>query len=361
MFKAINRETGEGVILLAARWSGEEATLRALCQQDVLVCQECRQPVRARLGEVRRWHFAHKSRLTCALTSESPALLQARAALYLWLVGTFGEEDVGIEQRLPGTALPRPIDCVVWTDDRQFAFWVADKELRPAQRGVIQRTVEDSGLILRWIFTSRLCVAVDAAQEGRATQGGKEELVLSTMLRELAHASAYNRLVPPHSGSGGTSLHFLDPEASTVITYRGLRNTHGPQVFTGQRVEAPLPEMRMRRRSRKLVHPGEHERLTELRDAQAKAKQEAKARAQREAEEAMSHPPPPSPAIPPACGTWGDPPVRSLPTEDIAASAIYGGQKLVCLFCGVLTEDWWAKERDGVHGRCRTCYRAGKA
>jgi len=211
--------------------------------------------------------------------------------------------------------------------------------------------------IQHWLFTSRLRVPVDAAQEGRATQDGMEELVLSTMLRELAHGSSYDRLVPPHSEAGGASLHFLDPEAATVQSYCGLRNTHGPQMFAGQPIESPLAEMRLSRTSGELVHPGEYERLTGLREALAKAKQEAEARAQREAEEAART----AYVLPPSLATRGGPPTRPAPAEEAAAPAIYGGKKLTCLFCGTLTEDCWAKEGDGVHCRCRTCYRAGKA
>lgn len=50
MFKSINKDTGRPVVILDPQWDSQLDVLRSLADQNVLVCQECNQPVRVRAG-----------------------------------------------------------------------------------------------------------------------------------------------------------------------------------------------------------------------------------------------------------------------------------------------------------------------
>src|SRR5690606_10829678 len=116
------RETNAEIVVLEPAWGERLNSLRNWGERDVLVCQECQQPVRVRAGQVRAWHFAHKHRQDCPIGHESSQLLQATAILYRWLVSKFGPERVTVEKRMEGTDLPRPVDC--WVNGEQgFAYW----------------------------------------------------------------------------------------------------------------------------------------------------------------------------------------------------------------------------------------------
>ena len=112
MYKAINIQDGTDIVILDSRWKDAVDSLRSLDRQGVLLCQGCKQPLRLRAGEVRRWHFAHKHLANCSYGHESPELLNARAVLYEWLVTKFGEK-VTIEKKVDGGHFSRPVDCWV--------------------------------------------------------------------------------------------------------------------------------------------------------------------------------------------------------------------------------------------------------
>ncbi len=117
----MNGQDGQELLLLDSHWEHDIESLRALDQHDLLVCQGCKQPVRVRAGEIRRWHFAHKQLLTCTYGRESPALLTARAVLYDWLVSKFGEK-VTVEKKVDDNSCSRPVDCWVERDTGAFAY-----------------------------------------------------------------------------------------------------------------------------------------------------------------------------------------------------------------------------------------------
>jgi hypothetical protein len=50
MFKSINKSSGRPVVILDPQWDSQIDVLRTLANQNVLVCQECNQPVRVRAG-----------------------------------------------------------------------------------------------------------------------------------------------------------------------------------------------------------------------------------------------------------------------------------------------------------------------
>jgi hypothetical protein len=50
MFKSINKDTGLSAVILDPQWDSRIDVLRCLANHEVLVCQECNQPVRVRAG-----------------------------------------------------------------------------------------------------------------------------------------------------------------------------------------------------------------------------------------------------------------------------------------------------------------------
>ncbi len=125
MFKAVNTLDNNYIVILDPQWLGAIRELRRLDAQDLLVCQQCRQPVRVRAGHVRRWHFAHKHLANCPYGNESPELLRTRAALYEWLMSKYPER-VTIEKRVESEHILRPVDCWVETEAGIISYWIID-------------------------------------------------------------------------------------------------------------------------------------------------------------------------------------------------------------------------------------------
>jgi competence CoiA-like predicted nuclease len=65
MYKAIQNETREEIIILHPAWRSKIEQLRVMDKADLLVCQGCGQPLRVKAGEVKRPHFAHKHLKAC--------------------------------------------------------------------------------------------------------------------------------------------------------------------------------------------------------------------------------------------------------------------------------------------------------
>ena len=89
MFKVIHKLDRQEIVILDPAWRRNISVLQAMDEQNLLICPLCEQPVRTRLGNVRRWHFAHKHLQNCPYQSVSPHLLHCRALLYEWLVELF--------------------------------------------------------------------------------------------------------------------------------------------------------------------------------------------------------------------------------------------------------------------------------
>lgn len=132
MFKALHLQTQEEFISIAAQWAQRMPQLRALAQEDLLVCQGCREPVLLRAGVVRRPHFAHKSLQNCSYGHASPRRLQARAILYARLVREFGDA-VTLEKQLEGASLPSPVDCWVERSSGTLAYWIIEGSIKSQQ------------------------------------------------------------------------------------------------------------------------------------------------------------------------------------------------------------------------------------
>lgn len=349
MYKAIRVDNEEAVIILAARWRDAQSQLEGWGRKDNLVCQECAQPVRPRMGPKRRWHFAHKHRKNCPVTHESPELLKARAVLYDWLSSKFGEENVDLEVKLD-EQLPRAVDCLVRHKDKAFAYWIFDKAIAPKSREPLKEYFKNEQTpILNGIFLIDMLTA---------DENDSSSVALTTTERKFMSESKYDVL---YGSRVGKSLSYLNAEGQAVTTYRGLQIEHEPQQYKGVPRTTSLSEIQIAPQTGELVHPKEHENLKEHekaeRERKAQEAEEERRRKKREEEwhknrkeqekqreerlQQMNK----NVRIP------VKPTARTLPTP------LSRGARM-CIHCGEKTSDWWH-----TIGReeceCRACFKKG--
>ncbi len=347
MFKALNTIDQSEIVILDTQWESQLGILRSLDVQNALTCQGCRQSVRVRAGEVRRWHFAHKHLQNCPYENESPNLLETRAVLYKWLVAKFGQEFVTLEKELRGTRLPRHVDCWVNKEGQQIAYWIFDTRLPPETRDALQITFNKSRVHINWVFVSEML------REDRETQGN---LHLSTTEREFIQRSDYDE---PHSPSGSYvqgSLHYVDPSAESLTTFRALRLVHDPQLYSGCKRSSPLSSVLVLGSTGEFVHPDEHEALAALRELQATSEGQTSAIEDHGRKWLAEHRPVFS--LPPGQGELlhrGPPDEINKETQPRSIPIDEG----VCVHCGKVTTDWWSFDGATKKCRCRECARKG--
>lgn len=359
MYKAIHQKSSEEIIILDPSWDRESiSVLRGWDQNDLLVCQECQQPVRVRAGQVRIWHFAHKHLNNCPAGNESPQLLQARVILYQWLISKFGSERVTLEKKLPETSLPRPIDCWVMGKEASdpIAYWIFDTGLQPKSRQAIQSALASPNISTNWLFLAAML---------RPDGEDDAAIHLTTTEREFMSQSEYNRLARRHLFEAiGNTLHYLDHETSLLTTYRGLRLIHSPQVYQGGSITHPLEEVLVSPKNGEFVHPGEYEQLQAYKKKEAEESEERKVKEQQLLEKLRQVKP--KEAKPEQFTVREN---QSLPVSDslrqqqtapnAATPPQPQVQKAICEFCGQYTDDWWYFDGEKQTCRCKSCLKQG--
>jgi hypothetical protein len=260
MFKALNIHTGEEVVILDAQWNERIPELRRLDHQDLLVCQACQQPVRVRKPHRRRRHFAHKHLENCPYLRESPHLLEARAALYEWLVGQFGRERVTLEKKLEIPKLPRHVDCWVnaGANRTALAYWIIDLRMLPRLREALQEGLTISGAQVNIIFLASML---------HEDEAGLERAFLTTTERAFMQETVFDQTYKGGHAAPGKSLHYLDAENGTLTTLRGMQVHHLPQLYAGYKKSTPLSQVRADPGTGELIHPGEVDRLQRVEKA----------------------------------------------------------------------------------------------
>lgn len=246
MFKCLHAATGEEIIILHPRWRGKLAQLRALDQADQLICPGCQQAVRVKAGQRRRSHFAHKHLAACSLANESPEILSARALLYEWLLPQFGL-GLTVEYPLPDSTLPRTVDVWVATPSASFAYWIIEKGIKLEPRATIKASFAEQGIPVNYLFLA-----------GMLNEEKKrlDSLLLSPTERTFLLPTAFDN---PDSSPPGRSLHYLELEGETLITFRDLQLFHRPNWFAGRKKTAPLRELFASSQTGQWIYPGEME------------------------------------------------------------------------------------------------------
>lgn len=364
MYKSVDIRDGSDVVILDPKWLRAIESLRVLDHQDFLVCQGCNQPVRVRAGVERRPHFAHKHLLNCNYTDESPALRNARAVLYEWLVSKFGEK-VTIEKRIASEEFFRPVDCWIEKDSKIFAYWIFDATLKPEKRHLLQNGFAKLDVCVNWIFVQQML---------RTETNYPENLILTTTEREFAVRSEYDEIAEKGFSIGKT-LHYLDADAHQITTLRGLRLFHEPQVYQGCRFASNLEQVLVSPKTGEFVHAGEYERLKQHRAEQAalekrrKEMEEKRSRNQlyQKPRAPFQRPIVPAPVFPIIQEQNTDltvaPDILPSLKDDTAKPVVsyyLPQQEGVCIFCGEITTDWWSYDGKTGQCKCRSCSKKGK-
>lgn len=356
MFKVVHKESKEEIIILAPEWSAKIEELRRLGKSGGLLCPGCKQPVIVRAGEIKQWHFAHRHLQNCSYGKESVLLLNARAVLYRWLVSKF-EAGVTVEKTLATANLPRYVDCWVETKGRNIAYWIFDGGINPDRRDQIVNTFRDNKIRVNFVFIAAML---------RSDESNSKLLNLTKTERRFLRTSEYDAPFGRY-GAVGKSLHYLDPDSETLITYRGLHLIHDPQQFEGKRESHSLLDVLVSPKTGEFVHPGEHERLGAHRkdERQREAKEKIIKRQQNRLHTSQRPVSRTSPSrqikIPqtrPQVTIVPSPKEveESLPDSSYSPS---GQREAVCIFCGETTSNWWSFDPTNNTCKCKSCFKKG--
>jgi hypothetical protein len=351
MFKALNIRDDAEVIIIDPKWQGGIESLRAMDRQDLLVCQGCREPVRVRAGQERRHHFAHKHLLSCSYSDESAALREARAVLYEWLSGKFGE-DVSIEKKVDENCLFRPVDCWVEKDNKVFAYWIFDTSLAPEKREQIKNCFNNPNFHVNYVFSSGML---------RKDTDRSSGIHLTTTEREFMQRSIYDE-GNDFGSPARQSLHYLDTQQRNIITFRALFVIHRPLVYEGSEIISELAQVLVSPKNGEFVHPGEHERLKQyLEEKTALERRRKDAQERRKSlmtsfQKPMDRSPVP-PRTSPAVHVTDHVTNHVMDHETALAHPLE--KEGVCIFCGVLTTEWWTLDSRTGECKCKSCLRQG--
>lgn len=347
MYKALQTETGEEYIILSPYWLKHIDQLRTMDHADLLVCQGCRQPLRVKAGEVKRPHFAHKHLKACSYGSESLDILEARAVLYDWLQRYFGDA-VTVEKQFAGSGLPRPVDCWVETRNGPIAYWIIEAGIRLEPREAIKAGLEKLGSKNHYVFLSAMLNEEKKEFHSALLTPTERYFLQITPFDEQPHAV----------GEQAGTLHYLDADQQTLITFRDLTLYHRPNWFRGRKKSAPLGDIRANMQDGSFTYAGELDRRNavlqkrERLEKKHKLFEERAAAVAAAADEAETGPAVDTPPPTQRRG-WGKM-SRSAP---LPAKPDFSAP-LPCVTCGQITQDYWSTffDENGVkYCRCRDC------
>ena len=303
MFKALDLDTRDDVIILDYESKDRLEELRAKSRANKLVCPACEAPLNVIAGDKRRHHFAHRDLGKCATSHESAELLIMRSTLYRMLKQQF--DEVTVEE--PVVDDLRPFDC--WVErfgHPSLAYFLVDARLGTDDREALRNLMCRGDIVVHVIFCAgRMTICPEA----------RNQLLLTPTERDLIHLKACDEMYPAGSngllfplsvgdGSCG-SLQYLDPAHNLFTTFRRLWCSHPPYQFSGHRLDTDLQQVRFSVTNGELVHP----------------------------EEAIDQEQPPDPV--------------DLPTTSRT--------KALCQFCGSITTDYETMDAATGQCECRQC------
>lgn len=355
MFKIFHQNTSEEIIILDPVWETKVNELRIMDAQDLLLCPGCKQPVRVRAGDVNIWHFAHKHLANCSYGETSPTLLQARAALYTWLFGKYGDK-VTIEKQLADMDLPREIDCWVEDGNTKFGYWIFDGAMKSIEmREKLREQFKKHKIPVNWVFISDML---------HPENDSEDKILLTTTEREFLQKSKYDESVPrsPYDGVG-QSLHYINSEERTLISYRSLRVFHEPQVYSGHKRHTPFSELKISRENGEFVHPEEIELLKRYRQEATQAKKDIE-RYRQEATQTKRNIEPQQRFVNQFRAfvknkdyqqSTHRPITNNKPKSQDSFIPVTPKEEAQCVYCGRITSDWWLYDGATKTCKCNNC------
>jgi hypothetical protein len=343
MFKCLNQQTMDEVVILAPAWRVRLAELRSLDHAGSLICPGCRQPVRIRAGKFRRWHFAHKHLANCPLANQSPELLHCRAALYEWLLQHFDPQAINLEKHLPGLA--RPLDIWVQAGEAEFGYWIFDTRVSPQVREELRQCLEGQGMVVNWIFTSKL-LHEDSPHPGR--------LHLTTTEREFLRTSSLDAAAEAAGETPGLSITYLDADSATFITYRSLKLRHPPQLFSGRRFSQDAASVKPHPASGECLYLEDPENLWRYQQKASLMRQRTQKQREFFAARTTSREIP-QPGMSPEKDSIPGDPRQSIHPPDLPPVRQPFARAGVCKICGKSTTDWVTYFSKTGECICRDC------
>lgn len=353
MFKSINKSSGRPIVILDPQWDRQIDVLRTLANQNLLVCQECNQPVRVRAGceltagrEGKRFirrHFAHKNKLNCTYGSESYKILKSRAVLYDFLYSKFGDK-VTLEKSFNDERVYRAIDCWVEINGKIFAYWILDGGIKAQRRENLFAILDKNGINIHWIFDSSVLNVEDCDER---------TVNLSTTERYFMRSSQYD--ITLDKWKVGKSLHYIDSDNHKLITYRTLRLEHAPQQYGGHSRCSMLDELLVSPTTGEIVHPEEHQLFNEYQEKE-RIRNELK-KTQDNSFNSYSQSDFSSKrnygfVYDSVNEQQGDD--RKL--SDVQDVAVENSVMLKCKICGEITDSWWMADFGDNTCKCNKCY-----
>jgi hypothetical protein len=115
------------------------------------------------------------------------------------------------------------------------------------------------GAHVNWVFAAALI---------KTEPGQPAQIHLTTTEREFKTQTDSDIAHPLETFSPGETLHYLDAETASLITYRNLNLRHPPQLFAGRRLESPLDDIQINLQTGDFLHAGETEKIAHFRHTQ---------------------------------------------------------------------------------------------
>jgi hypothetical protein len=324
-----------------------ESIFRAPGREGRLLCPHCREKVIFRYSDIYRPHFAHKALGGCPYSSESMEMLQARAALYLFLKKHFGT-NVQIERVLPIDGMPRAVDCWVQREEKPLTYWLMEKGMRGTQRlDDLRQNITGTGAAVQFVFL---------AQVLREVENEKDVYQLTPTEEHLKLRSKYDNIYSDY-GYGGGSLHYLkvQEQRAEVTTLRSLWHKGCGRHFSAHyRLHTEMAKLIIDAESGEFVHPGEDALLSEhLREAALMERQRQASRRKPwlEALARMR-----------ACDTQTADIPRESHQEESATPLLDDLEDRAgpCERCGTVTTDWMSFDDKTGRCKCNNCFQPNR-
>jgi hypothetical protein len=340
MFRAQNKLNGDFLVSIDPVWCNQRETLANICQNEQAICPYCREPVRLRAGKLRRWYFAHQTLLNCPFTHESPTVLEARAALYDWLLTKIHGKpgwSVDVEVPVEDPSITKRVDCLLKSQSRAFAYIIFDKGMKLETRLELKHQVRRKGWHLNVLF------AMDFFKPANYPNS----VMLSTTERDFftrTEFDLYNDIGREIFGS----LFYINGKTREVKVIRRLSLLHSPQIFEGEIFDETLQKVLIAPKTGELVLPGEYEKLQALKEAKRSQEERDKERKERTLQEYLA-------AMQKAETTserTGNETLKQTLLKPTPANNQQTRTNLpICLICHQPSEDWWYY--DGLTNTCK--------
>lgn len=340
MFRAQNKINGDFLVSIDPVWLNQRETLVNICQTEQVICPYCKEPVRLRAGKHRRWYFAHKTLLNCPFTHESSTVLEARAALYEWLLTKIHGKpgwSVDVEIPIEDPSIKKRVDCLLKSQSGAFAYIILDKGVKLETRLELQHQVLRKGWHLNVLF------AMDFFKPANYPNS----VMLSTTERDFfarTEFDIYDDIDQERFGS----LFYVNGKTREVKIIRRACLLHPPQIFEGEIFDEALQKVLIAPKTGELVLPGEYEKLQALKEARRAQEERDKERRERMFQERSA-------VMQKAATcferTGHEDLKQTLPEPPPANNQRSQATLPICLICNQPSSDWWFY--DGLTNTCK--------